>query len=438
MKIRSQLFLFLFPVILFSHLLIIAFLNYHWRKELLENFERKLKNSALYVSEFIEKEPSLQKSTSLSPEEFPAPLDFLKKQKVEKIEIISKERIPIPANFSEKKLQEEPLLTFFSEKKERKVRVLTPIFPKESPSFFVSLEASLEEVSEKMALNSTLIFFSVGGSLILLAIFIYFFGKKVADPIQRLNSSALTIAAGQYGEKISLKGALEISELANTLNVMSECLNENMNRLRENSLQKEKWHGEYECSLLLQKLMLEKATKGSLSDAVALEAISFYSDDPKGFLLDVFQKEDILHLQIAEAKEAGFREIYTLLTQYKLPQEKRGKSFLQSTINLSLKNPILYSSSSSFHPPLLWSRKHHKTINTKEPYQLNPGDYLFLANTPLISLKNDLSDMIDQVLKHFAEEGFETVVKMIRKKLSFWIRKEDPEEDIHLICLQWL
>ncbi len=437
MKIKSHLFLLLFPVILFSHLLIIALLSYHWRKELLEGFEKKLKNSAVYVSEFFEKNPSLEKELPLSREDYPHPLDFLKKQKVEKIYLLEAEKLPSYGIFSSReKLKEEPFFTFFSEKEERKARALAPLNQESDPLLYIALEASLEEISEKMAVNSTLIFFCVGSSLFLLAIFIYFFGKKVADPIQKLNSSALTIAAGQYGEKISLKGPLEISELANTLNVMSECLNENMNRLKENSLQKEKWHGEYECSLLLQKLMLEKATKGCSSDTVVVEALSFYSDEPKGFVLDILQREKKLYIQIAEAKQAGFREIYDLLTQYKLAEENSFTNFLRSKIEISLEEPFIPTT--FFHHPILWSRKYQKTIEKREKYKLNPGDYLFLGNMTLLRLKNDLSDVIEQVLKHFSEEGFETVVKMMKKKISFWIRKEGLEEDIHLICLQWL
>ena len=63
---------------------------------------------------------------------------------------------------------------------------------------------------------------------------------------------------------------------------MSECLLENINRLTDNSLLRERMYGEYECSMLLQHMMLQKNIDDCSSDAVAVTSITFFSESPRG------------------------------------------------------------------------------------------------------------------------------------------------------------
>ena len=267
---------------------------------------------------------------------------------------------------------------------------------------------------------------------------LYWIANRISQPVQKLNNSALAIAAGQYGESIQVHGPKEIAELANTLNTMSECLHENINRLKENSLLRERMYGEYECSMLLQHLMLQKNIDDCRSDAIAVKPITAFSDNPKGLLLD-FPKGDsphLFHIHMAEAEEVGLEGMYQLLTRYKHSKEKRARTFL--TIDRS---------ESTFHwdcpqIPLIWSLAEGRWIETNpSPIKVESGDFFFLFNQGFASFYRDrqkIADLLSKVLKIFAQDGLETTTAMMQKEVGFALRRKDLEDDVHLLCFQIL
>src|SRR3990167_4492546 len=219
---------------------------------------------------------------------------------------------------------------------------------------------------------------------------LYYIANRISNPIQKLNNSALAIAAGQYGESISVDGPKEIMELANTLNTMSECLLENINRLKENSLLRERMYGEYECAMLLQHMMLQKNIDDCKSDAVSIRSITFFSDSPRGLLLDFpkTEKTHLFHIHMAEAEEEGFEGMYQLLSEYKLSKdtyEKEHTSILfdlsQSTLHIKGQNQ-----------PLIWSLEEKQYQIVQEgPIQVQSGAYLDRKSTRLNSSHSQIS-----------------------------------------------
>lgn len=274
-------------------------------------------------------------------------------------------------------------------------------------------------------------------TIILTVISLFAIANRISRPVQKLNNSALAIAAGQYGESIRVKGPKEIVELANTLNTMSECLYENINRLKENSLLRERLYGEYECAMLLQHMMLQKNIDDCRSDAVAVKPITFFSPNPKGLLLDFPKRNgETFAIHMAEAEEEGFEGMYQLLTQYKQAKE--------SPVYSSL---LLDCTSSTFqikgsHIPLFWSLDHKRFIEPAHGIlKIESGDYLFLFNEGLQSLykgRKPLSELITKVLKVFASDGLETTAAMLQKELQFATKRKELQADIHLLCFQIL
>lgn len=283
-----------------------------------------------------------------------------------------------------------------------------------------------------------LIFGSAAFTVIGMIATLYWIAHRISRPVQRLNNSALAIAAGQYGESIQVQGPKEIAELANTLNTMSECLHENINRLKENSLLRERMYGEYECSMLLQHLMLQKNIDHCRSDAIAVKPITAFSENPKGFLVD-FPKGDathIFHVHVAEAEEEGLEGMYQLLMRYKHSKEKRVRAFLtldRSQSTLHWDGPQI---------PLIWSRAEGRWLEgNTAPIKVKPGDFFFLFNQGFALFYRDprrIADLLSKVLKIFAQDGLETTTAMIQKEISFALRRKDLEDDIHLLCFQIL
>lgn len=286
-----------------------------------------------------------------------------------------------------------------------------------------------------------LILLSATLSTLFLVAMVFLVANKIVHPIQKLNNSALAIAAGQYGESIRVDGPKEIAELANTLNTMSECLHENINRLKENAQVKEQRYGEYECATLLEHLMLQKNIDDCVSDVAAIKAITFFSDTPRGLLLRFPKTESpsLFQVHLTEAQETGLSGMYQLLTH---PEPSPLK---QNTLTLTLdRNAMaLQTSPSTDQPsPLFWSLSKNLLCPLSSlPMPTQPGDFFFLFNRGLMLFYKSpqtVEDLLTKVLQVFAEDGLETVVAMLHKELSFGIKRKTLEEDMHLLCFQIL
>lgn len=302
----------------------------------------------------------------------------------------------------------------------------------------MTADTRIELINEKFQESLLLIIFGAGLTVIVTVATLFMIANKISRPIQKLNNSALAIAAGQYGESITPDGPREIAELANTLNTMSECLHENINRLKENSLLRERMYGEYECSMLLQHLMLQKNIDDCRSDAVSVKAITFFSDNPRGLLLDFPKSDrpDLFQIHLAEAQEEGFEGMYQLLTEYKYSKESQD----HTSIILDRADSILHSKGPVL--PLIWSLDKRSFIShTPSPIKVESGDFFFLFNEGLSRLYKDpqkIADLISKVLKVFAQDGLETTASMLQKELAFATKRKELDEDIHLFCFQIL
>ncbi len=277
-----------------------------------------------------------------------------------------------------------------------------------------------------------------GCTLAIVVATLYFIADKISDHVQTLNSSALAIAAGQYGGSVQVEGPKEIVELANTLNTMSECLQENINRLKDNSLLRERMYGEYECATLLQHLMLQKNIDNCRSDALAVKSITFFSESPRGLLLNFPkpEKKELFLIHMAEAEEEGFEGMYELLTQYKISKDHPkhlSLTYDRSKSQLFCKGP---------EKPLFWSLEERRFMQpTDQSIQLETGDFFFLFNQGLVNFykgPQKISELLSKVLKLFASDGLETTASMLQKELIFATKRKELLEDIHLLCFQVL
>ncbi len=296
-------------------------------------------------------------------------------------------------------------------------------------------DPSLLQMQEKLNHNLLVVFLGASLTIFIMLATLFIIANKISHPIQKLNNSALGIAAGDYQEPITIEGPKEITELANTLNIMRECLLENINRLKENSRLREKMYGEYECSILLQHLMLQKNIDDCRSDAVAIKSISFFSENPRGILLSLPKKNhpDRFDLYLTEASSQGFEGMYQLLSQ--------NKNIDATHLFFDRSESILHVKEKSCLP-FVWSLNKKQLLPlTGSQIEVEPGDLFFIYNQGFFNTyKNpqQMSQFLSRSLKIFAQDGLETMTRMLQKEIAFSLKRKELSEDIHLICFQIL
>lgn len=427
MRIRTRLLLFLLPTLIASIALVSAFLSMNWYKEIMEGFRTRLSSAVTATA-----------AVDLSPIQLESIREQLHISRLYVIPITSPEMEKIPQiHWHGKEVQISPIYT--SEKGEQLMTGYAPIFdPNGHAMGLMAADINVDLIDKKFQESLLLILLCAGATIIIMVVTLFIIANKISRPVQKLNNSALAIAAGQYGESVQIKGPKEIAELANTLSTMSECLHENINRLKENSLLRERMYGEYECAMLLQHMMLQKNIDDCRSDAVAVKSITLFSESPRGLLLDFPKQEkaDLFQIHMAEAIETGFEGMYQLLTQYKLSKEAQAHTSLlldRATSTIQIKGP---------HIPLFWSLDENRYLEpVNGQIRVDSGDYLFLFSqglTRFLKGKTQTSDLIAKVLKVFASDGLETTSAMLHKELAFATKRKEIDEDIHLLCFQIL
>lgn len=417
MKIRTRLLLFLMPTLISSIAFVSALLAMNWHKEIVEGFCARLKSAVITTSQI---RPTLEQLEKIRQELEVSALYF--------VPIHSSEIETIP-----KHTHITPI--YISKKGEKVMTGYAPVF--DANGYVMGLMAAdinVQLINQKFQESLFLIILSAGFTILIVVATLFVIANKISRPVQKLNNSALAIAAGQYGESVRVSGPKEIAELANTLNTMSECLHENINRLKENALLRERMYGEYECAMLLQHMMLQKNIDDCRSDAAAVKSITFFSESPRGLLLD-FPKSEHFQIHMAEAEEEGFEGMYQLLTHYKLSKEP-----LDTHTTLHLEGNTLRCKGPQL--PLFWSLDQGQFLEPENHcLRVDSGDYLFLFNQGLLRFykgHKQLSELLSKVLKVFASEGLETTASMLQKELAFATKRKALQEDIHLICLQIL
>ncbi|MCB1113215.1 MAG: HAMP domain-containing protein [Chlamydiia bacterium] len=262
------------------------------------------------------------------------------------------------------------------------------------------------------------IFWIAGFSCFWLLGSVWFISYNISDPIRKLKDQALHLASGDYEEEISSEGPQEIKELAGTLNTMRECLRENISRLTDYPLAREKLYGEYECAELIQYEMLDKALETIPEDQWAWEKVCLKSNPQMGILFEF--DNDTVHIK--EAEREGFQGIFELLTE---GSTKEGRFNLKTGDTKFVKLP----------PPLLWSDKDQALLPFKAP---KSGDIVILFNSGLkkqMPHPNILKDWFQKILKHFAKDGLELTKAMMESELKFFAKKYLHHEDITIILI---
>lgn len=270
---------------------------------------------------------------------------------------------------------------------------------------------------------------------------VFLIADRISKPVRQLNQAALKIAAGDYEANIQVEGPKEIVELAQTLNTMSHCLMEHMSRLRESSLIRQRMYGEYECALLLQHYMLEKVIEDFNHLHINLRLISVpLSPLQKGLFLKIERPLSCdLMLTLLEAQEQGFAGLFQLNQWAYLPnKEFKDKPFIECQF-VDQYHLLRYDTHTLF-PPLVWSLKTQEfKQSSHQEIPLQNRDMVFLYNSSLIEqfeTQEAIKVWFAKVLRHFAEDGLETIHIMLMNELNFLAKKHHVKHNFKIIGLQ--
>lgn len=300
-------------------------------------------------------------------------------------------------------------------------------------------------IDNKLQNTLTVLLTSAGIAIALVSAVVFFIANRISEPVQKLKTAALSIAAGEYGQTIEVKGPTEIVELANMLNTVSECVQEHITRLQENALVRERLFGEYECSLLMQYHMLQKVVDEYHSSQVSMQLIKIKSSEAsRGVYLKLQTEENgDVRFTLVEAKEPGFEGIYELLPQVALLTEKTtplSQLFPIVDAMLHLEDSSLTYTAHVMAPPLVWSIERNQFADAYEgSVPVHSGDFIFFFNRGFSNQFPDhqtVQDWLSKVLRHFSSDGLDVLSGMLSSELSFLTNKQSIEEDLCILCIR--
>lgn len=270
-------------------------------------------------------------------------------------------------------------------------------------------------------------------TLLLVGVAVYLITNKISEPVQKLKEAALSLAAGEYEEKISVQGPREIVELANTYNTMRDCLLEHINRLRDISYSREMLFGEQECALLLQNRMLDGAIERFDDERIAIKHITTpHSVLAHGFKLDLSSDPEQFKLNLSQSSEEGFEGIYSLL-------ESGSKIKSSIKIQLDMKSLHLHAAANEMPMPIFWSIQQMRFQPDSNEAVLQPGDIVILYNQELADgfpTRPLFKEWLAKVLRQFSKDPIELLTAMISSELNFWQKKQLAQRQAHLYLLK--
>lgn len=270
---------------------------------------------------------------------------------------------------------------------------------------------------------------------ILVAAAVYLITKKISEPVQKLKEAALSLAAGEYEEKISVNGPKEIVDLANTYNTMRECLLENITRLRDISYSREMLFGEQECALLLQNRMLDSIIEQFSDPRLAIKHISTPSSTlGLGVKLSIEQKENNVHISLLQSHEEGFEGIYHLLS---------GSSTDLGHVDLHFDFPAKFLDihTDRMPNPLYWSIQQMRFLPDAEHFHFVSGDLILFYNQELEAAfpsRTAIKEWLGRVMRQFGKDPFELLSTMLGSELNFWQKKQPAPRHIDLYLIKMI
>ncbi len=297
----------------------------------------------------------------------------------------------------------------------------------------LGVDVAIDTVDQKLKAAAIVITLSAIATLLLVLLCVYISAQRISKPIVEMKAAALDIAAGEYGNTIAVHGPKEVTELANTLNTMSECLKENIDRFKQSAAARERLYGEYECAQLMQERMFKKSfTEFTHPHWQALGLQTQESQALHGIYASFETKNDgTVNFEMIENPRQGFEGLYELL------QSVGNPTCLYPCIHLTLKdNGKAHFQCKDFPTPILWKDQQIHFFNeTSQELTLTQKDILLVATPLLYTILNGqkgVEQWLARVLKHFSQDSLELTSSMLQQELIFLTDSHHLERDIFM------
>ncbi len=297
------------------------------------------------------------------------------------------------------------------------------------------------DIDRKLQNALTAIISGALATIFMVILTVFLIADRISKPVKQLNEAALEIAAGHYNTKITSEGPKEIKELANTFNIMTECLSENLYRLKESSIIREKMYGEYESSLLLQRCMLQQVVDEFKHPRLHLKLISIQcSGNQRGVLLkSSIHENGELNITLLETSDPGFPALFRLNQETFLPLDDLQTEGFVDCLFINDYQQVRCRNS-KLPPPLIWSINSKQIItNQRNEFSLQERDLIFICNSGLyehFKSEEPLIAWLSRVLRHFANDGLDTIQTMLTSELNFLAKRNSIKKNCHIIGLE--
>lgn len=485
MTIRTRLLSLLLPPLIAFVTIISLFFYYNWQREIISSFKDRLVTTVVSVASTLPVEAIKQGNKSLLGD-FTEILENVGLSSIYLVEIESvkkgepvlnkepfspsnpiydgkdpslafrqvylmevsqkKPRQPGDQDFSETGEQalymtKRPLVSdeyIARESKEHIITAYAPVLDKdEKVKALLGADISMETIDQKLKNAAMIIALSALATIFLVVMAVYYGANRISRPIQNLKSAAISLAAGEYGTQVDTKGPQEISELANTLNTMSECLMENIDRLKQSAAVRERLYGEYECALLLQEKMFKKPLGEFSSPICQIQGIqTAAAQEPHGVYVSLYgSNESEVDFELMENEQSGFEGIYQLLHESATPQCH------YPCVHLMLKKDELKYERNQFPAPILWQQGVMKFLEEKEGAELiSSGDILLVANHSfwkILANHEKVSLFLQRILRNFAGDSFQIFTSMLQQELTFLSEQHHLDREIFIVAFKF-
>ncbi|MFA6915819.1 MAG: HAMP domain-containing protein [Parachlamydiales bacterium] len=290
-------------------------------------------------------------------------------------------------------------------------------------------------INEKLKSAAIVIALSALATIVLVILSVYYAANRISEPVQKIKLAALNLAAGEYGTTVDVKGPLEIEELGNTLNTMSECLMENIHRLKHSSAMRERLFGEYECALLLQEKMFMRSIAEFEHPLFIVKGLHTQSaQEPHGIHVSFSTKEDgSLILEMMENPEKGFDGVYRLLESV----AEEHCRFPCTHIELSA--DILHYERHGLPPLIIWQNNQIHFLEDKKGSLELKKDAIILVTSrilwDIVGNTEGIEKLLQRVFTNFSKDSFDIFASMLQQELNFLSDKHHFEKDIFVTLL---
>ncbi|MBU5674899.1 HAMP domain-containing histidine kinase [Alkaliphilus sp. MSJ-5] len=187
--------------------------------------------------------------------------------------------------------------------------MIKPIFDKGELKEMVFAMSSLQPVGEAIGVMKDYYIYGFLVAILIIIILSYIYSKLIANPLIKINNTAIKMAELDFSVECNVKSNDEIGNLANSINILASNLNKNMKTLQDTN---EKLRVEIEKERTLERMRKEFVSSAShelktplgimrgftegLKDEVAIEKKDYYID----VILEEIEKMDTLVLDMLD------------------------------------------------------------------------------------------------------------------------------------------